>query len=160
MGVAGSGKSSVGRMLAEKLGVEYADGDDFHSARNIELMASGVALTDADRMPWLRSIGQGLGARAPAGGVVSCSALRRNYRNMLAQAAPTATFLQLTCSVDVLRRRLLDRVHFMPPSQLADQLATLEPLEADEPGIVLDCSLPPDEIVTAFLGGKLGRDRT
>jgi len=86
MGVAGSGKSSVGRMLAEKLGVEYADGDDFHSARNIELMASGVALTDADRMPWLRSIGQSLGAPAPAGGVVSCSALRRNYRNMLAQA--------------------------------------------------------------------------
>lgn len=151
MGVSGVGKSAVGRELASRYGVEYADGDDFHSADNIARMAAGTPLTDDDRGPWLARIGTWLADHEPGGGVVSCSALRRAYRDALVAAAPRTTFLHLSGDDDVVRSRMQHREHFMPSSLLASQEATLEPLEDDEPGWVLDITPSPAEIVEAFV---------
>jgi gluconokinase len=136
MGVSGSGKTVVGRALAARLGLPYADGDDFHSAANIAKMKSGLPLDDADRAPWLDAVGAWLAERD---GVVSCSALRRAYRDRLRCFAPQALFVQLNVDPRVLKERVEARQgHFMPSSLLGSQLATFEPLAPDEHGIILD----------------------
>jgi gluconokinase len=145
-GVAGSGKTTVARLLAQRLGVPFADGDDFHSASGIAKMSAGTPLDDADRRPWLESVGRWLHARdaAGTGAVVACSALRRHYRDVLRAACPGAFFLHLTADRDVLADRLGRRTgHFMPGSLLDSQLATLEPLEPDERGAELDATAAP-----------------
>lgn len=142
MGVTGCGKTSVGSALAELLDVEFADADAFHSAANVSKMAAGEPLTDDDRWVWLESIGQWLGVRADA--VVSCSALRRAYREALLVHAPDAVFVHLTAPQPVLAKRVRARSattnHFAGTSLLDSQFATLEPLGDDERGVTVDVS--------------------
>jgi len=148
MGVAGAGKSTVGRDLAAKLQLGYADGDDFHTLENIEKMAAGESLTDRDRQPWLARIADWLGARVDRGAVVSCSALRRSSRDRLRDGAPRAFFLHLAAPRAALMPRIDGRGdHFMPVRLLDSQLSTLEPLEADERGHTLDATDAPDHLV-------------
>ena len=153
MGISGSGKTTTGTALAQRLGVPYADGDAFHSAANIEKMLRGVPLEDGDRAPWLSAIADWLRQRRDeGGGVVSCSALRRGYRAVLTRVAPRALFLHLTGSAELIGERARARSqHFMPVSLLASQIAALEPLQPDEHGLVVDVSAPIEAIVEACL---------
>jgi gluconokinase len=138
MGVSGSGKSTVGGLLAERLGVTYAEADDFHPAANIAKMSAGRPLDDADRAPWLDVIAEWIAGRGARGGVVSCSALRRRYRDRLREAAPGLFFLHLDGSPALIASRLSARDrHFMPPGLLASQFEALEPLEPGEAGAVV-----------------------
>jgi gluconokinase len=131
MGVSGSGKTTVGQALAHRLGWEFIEGDDFHPPRNVALMASGVALTDEDREPWLLALRARMDEILASGGhaVVACSALRHSYRRVLAgRDAEAIRFVHLEVPEGELRRRLGSRAgHFMKPAMLASQLATLEP---------------------------------
>jgi len=141
MGVTGTGKSSVAKALQQRLGWFFAEGDDLHPAANVAKMAAGIPLEDADRWPWLEAIAEVTSAHAVRGEstIVTCSALRRAYRDRLRQAADGTVFVHLVGSPELLAERMADRKgHFMPASLLASQLATLEPLEADELGIVVD----------------------
>ena len=156
-GVSGVGKTAVGRALAARLGVPYADADDLHPPANVEKMRSGAPLTDDDRRPWLEGVGAWLADCTPTGGVMSCSALRRRYRDVLLAAAPTAVFLHLTADAEVLQARMTGRHHFMPPALLASQLETLEPLEADEPGTAVDADQPVEDVVAEFLRAGVRR---
>lgn len=147
MGVSGSGKSTVGARLAVDLGVEYAEGDDFHPAANVEKMAAGIPLDDADRAPWLDAVAAWMAERSGQGGVVSCSALKRAYRDRLRAAVPDAFFLHLAAPRDELAHRLASRRdHFMPLSLLDSQLAALEPLSGDERGETVDATRDPDAL--------------
>lgn len=153
MGVSAVGKTTVGELLAGRIGVEYADADAFHPQANIDKMSSGAPLTDDDRWPWLRAIGEWLRSHVATGGVVSCSALKRAYRDVLVAAEPSVRFLHLDGDPDVIRRRIAERKHhFMPPSLIDSQLDTLEPLQDDEPGTAYDLTKSPDAIVAEFLG--------
>jgi gluconokinase len=148
MGVSGAGKSTVGRAIADAMGWDFAEGDDFHPAANVEKMASGHPLTDDDRWPWLRTIGDWLSAHESAGtsAVVTCSALRRRYRDLLREGRPDVRFCHVEADSAVLQERLERRQgHYMPPSLLPSQLATLEPLEPDEPGVSVSVVGDPDE---------------
>lgn len=148
MGVAGTGKSTVGALLATRLGVPYADGDDFHPPANIEKMRAGTPLTDEDRWPWLDAIGTWAHRQeAEGGGVVSCSALKRVYRDRLRATAPGIVLVHLTGDRNLIEERMrLRQGHFMPTALLDSQFATLEPLQADEPGVAVDVSGEPEEI--------------
>ncbi|MCW2795503.1 gluconokinase [Nocardioides sp.] len=151
MGVSGSGKSTVGAALAQRLRVPFADADDFHPEANIAKMTRGEALDDRDRHPWLEIIGEWLAAH-PEGGVMSCSALKRRYRDQLRHHAPAAVFLLLEGGREVIERRQASRPgHFMPASLLSSQFATLEPLAPDENGIVIDVDQSVDAIVQGYL---------
>jgi gluconokinase len=148
MGVAGTGKTTVGRLLAEALGVPYAEADGFHPPANVAKMSAGIPLDDTDRAPWLDAIGAWAHRREGLGGVVSCSALKRVYRDRLRAAAPGIVFLHLTGDRALIGRRMAERAgHFMPVALLDSQFATLEPLEADEPGVSVDV-LPGPEAVS------------
>lgn len=141
MGVAGCGKSTVAEELKSRLGWELAEGDDFHPAANIAKMSSGTPLTDEDRWPWLDLIAAWTAEQDEAGRstIVTCSALRRVYRDRLRQAPGRTLFVHLVGSPELLEERLASRSgHFMPAALLPSQLATLEPLGADEQGVVLD----------------------
>jgi gluconokinase len=152
MGVAGSGKSAVGVLLAERLGVAYGEADEFHPPANVDKMASGQPLTDEDREPWLRAIGAWLHERREVGAVASCSALRHRYRDTLRSQAPSAVFLHLAGGHDLIARRMAAREgHFMPTSLLNSQFDTLEPLSEDETGVVIDVGRPVHAIVEEFL---------
>ncbi|MER5650265.1 gluconokinase [Streptosporangium sp. NPDC002524] len=152
MGVTGSGKTTVGAALSQRLRLPFADADDFHSEANVAKMSDGIPLDDEDRLPWLRSIGAWLAEHAATGGVASCSALKRSYRDILREAAPTVTFVHLHGDMDAVRRRVAGRAgHFMPASLVESQYKTLEPLEPDEQGIVLDFAKPVGELVDAYL---------
>lgn len=149
MGVSGSGKSTVGAALAQRLRVPFEDADDLHPSANIAKMSRGEALNDEDRYPWLELVGEWLAVHE-AGGVMSCSALKRRYRDQLRGHVSTLQFLLLEGSQDVIARRQASRPgHFMPSSLLASQFATLEPLAPDEAGIVIDVDQSVDEIVQA-----------
>ena len=140
MGVSGSGKSRVMASLAEILDWPNAEADTFHSAANVEKMRSGHALTDEDREPWLAAIAAWIGAQEAAGhhAIATCSALKRSYRDVLRRGHPSVWFVHLDPPRDVLERRVAYRKgHYMPASLLDSQLATLEPLGADEPGITI-----------------------
>lgn len=151
MGISGVGKSAVGHELADRLAIDYADGDDFHSEANIAKMSAGTPLTDDDRWPWLEDIGAWLAAHDADGGVISCSALKRVYRDVLTAAAPRTLFLHLTGDHELIKTRMDHREHFMPSSLLESQERTLEPLQDDERGWAFDITPPPDEIVDEFI---------
>ncbi|WP_367324302.1 gluconokinase [Streptomyces sp. HUAS ZL42] len=147
MGVAGTGKTTIGPLLAARLGVPYAEADDFHPPANIAKMSAGVPLDDADRWPWLDAIGAWAHGRAGLGGVVSCSALKRSYRDRLRAAAPGIVFVHLTGDRKLVADRMAHRRgHFMPHALLDSQFATLQPLGADEAGVAVDVSGSPQEI--------------
>lgn len=157
MGVSGSGKSTVGAALGQRLGVPFADADDFHPPENIAKMAAGHALDDTDRHPWLEAIGGWLADHDAAGGVISCSALKHVYRDQLRRHAPRSWFVHLDGTHDVIARRQASRPgHFMPASLLDSQFATLEPLTADEAGFVVDVDQSVDAIVDQVVA-ELGR---
>jgi gluconokinase len=152
MGVSGSGKSTVGAALAQRLRVPFGDADDFHPPANIEKMSAGHPLNDEDRFPWLEAIGDWLAARCEDGGVMSCSALKRKYRDQLRRHCPDVIFLHLAGTPEVIGRRQASRPgHFMPPSLLASQFETLEPLGTDERGVTIDVDQDIDAIVENFL---------
>ncbi|MFF8930816.1 gluconokinase [Streptomyces longwoodensis] len=147
MGVAGTGKTTIGPLLAARLGVPYAEGDDFHPRANIAKMTAGVPLDDEDRWPWLDAIGAWAHERAGLGGVVSCSALKRSYRDRLRAAAPGVVFVHLTGDRALIEDRMSHRQgHFMPTALLDSQFATLQPLGADEAGVDVDVAGGPEEI--------------
>lgn len=151
MGVSGSGKSTVGAALARRLRVPFADADDLHPEANVAKMSRGEPLDDHDRHPWLDVVGTWL-AEHPDGGVMSCSALKRSYRDQLRRHAPDVEFLLLTGDPDLIAQRQADRPgHFMPASLLTSQLATLEPLQPDEGGVVLDVAPGVDAIVQGYV---------
>lgn len=146
MGVSGSGKSTVGAALAQRLRVPYGDADDFHPPENIAKMTAGEALDDDDRRPWLEAIGRWLEEHDD--GVVTCSALKRAYRDLLREHRPDVLFVHLHGDREVIARRQATRPgHFMPASLLDSQFATLEPLEDDERGLVVDVGPPVDRVV-------------
>lgn len=147
MGVAGTGKTTIGPLLAARLGVPYAEGDDFHPQANIAKMSAGVPLEDADRWPWLDAIGSWAHDRAGLGGVVSCSALKRSYRDRLRAAAPGVVFVHLSGDRALIEDRMSHRQgHFMPTALLDSQFATLQPLGADEAGVTVSVAGTPEEI--------------
>jgi len=149
MGVSASGKSTMGRELAVRLGAAFLDADDFHSEANRRKMAAGIPLTDEDRGPWLDEVGRALAAAAPpAGAVLACSALRRAYRDRLRAAVPGVAFIHLAAPEGRLAERAERRKgHFMPASLLDSQYATLEPLQSDERGLTLDATAPVEGLV-------------
>jgi len=148
MGVSGSGKSTVGAALAQRLRVPYGDADDFHPPANIEKMSAGRPLDDDDRRPWLEAIGRWL--QEHDAGVVTCSALKRSYRDLLRESRPDVVFVHLHGDREVIARRQATRPgHFMPAALLDSQFDTLEPLEDDERGYVVDVGPSVDDIVEA-----------
>lgn len=156
MGVCGVGKTSVARALAETLPAQYVEADDFHSVENVEAMRAGTPLTDALRQPWLKAITAEINARhkAQPGGqvVLSCSALKRAYRDILRGSEGDIGFIHLTGERDLIAARLSSRAdHFLAPTLLDSQLLTLEPLEKDEQFIDIDVSRPLPEVVEAII---------
>ncbi len=150
MGVSGCGKSTVGRLIAEGLGVGYVEGDELHPAENVARMAAGIALTDDDRLGWLQALAERLAdARARDQGLVlSCSALKRSYRDILRGGAPDIRFVHLHGDRAVLAARMaLREDHYMPASLLDSQLATLEPPAPDEAALGFDIEQSPETIV-------------
>jgi gluconokinase len=154
MGVSGSGKTTVGTALAAQLGVDYAEADTFHPKANIDKMSSGVPLNDEDRQPWLEAIAGWIRDHQDSGGVVTSSALKYRYRDIL-RSGGDVWFLHLHGDRALLADRMKTRSgHFMPVSLLDSQLADLEPLRPNESGLVADIARTPEEIVdsarTAF----------
>ncbi len=150
MGVSGSGKTTVAQDLAERLGWRFTEGDDFHPQANVDKMAAGEPLDDDDREPWLEKIRDWLDEQAAQGehAVVTCSALRRPYRDLLRSGRARVVFLHLTGSRALLAERMGRRSgHFMPTSLLDSQLDTLEPLEDDEAGAEVGIDRTPEQIV-------------
>ena len=154
MGVSGAGKSAVGTLFAAALGVEFVEGDDFHPVESRACMAAGIPLTDQDRAPWLATLAGRLAAaeRLGVGLVVSCSALKRSYRDALRQGAGPVQFIHLRGPRSLFEQRLAGRTgHFMPKSLLDSQLdALVEPMD-DEGAWVLDIHQPPEALVIALL---------
>ena len=152
MGVSGTGKTTVGRLLADRLGVPYAEADVFHPPANVAKMSAGTPLDDGDRAPWLDAIGAWARGRAGRGGVVSCSALKRRYRDRLRAAAPGLFFLHLTGDRALVGARMrLRRGHFMPVALLESQFAALEPLEPDEAGAAVPVGSAPEAVAERSL---------
>lgn len=152
MGVSGAGKTTVGRALAERLGLAFQDADDLHPPANVAKMAAGTPLDDADREPWLAVVGEALAAAPEPGMVMACSALKRAYRDAIRARAGDARFVLLTAPAAVLRERIGHRTgHFMPAALLDSQLATLEPLGPGESGVTVDVSGMLDENVDAVV---------
>ncbi|WP_041652529.1 gluconokinase, GntK/IdnK-type [Pseudarthrobacter phenanthrenivorans] len=163
MGVSGCGKTTIGDLVARELGVPFLDGDSLHPVENVAKMAAGTPLTDEDRWPWLATVGGELANAGDGGMVLACSALRRSYRDAIRKQAPDTIFLHLHGSREVLTARTEGRTgHFMPPALLDSQLATLEPLEGDEAGVVVDIAAPVQQVVRDALTGitAVGRSRT
>ena len=151
MGVAGSGKTTVGAALAAELGHAFIDGDDLHPKANVEKMTRGEPLNDADRAPWLDAVGAALGDRAPA--LIACSALKRAYRARIAAAAGAPViFVYLDGSKELIGARMAARVgHFMPPALLDSQFAALEPPGADEGALIIGIDGCADAVLARAL---------
>lgn len=147
MGVSGSGKTTVGTALAARLGVAYAEADSFHPKANIDKMSSGIPLTDEDRRPWLEAIAGWIRDHQGSGGVVTSSALKYSYRDIL-RGGGDVWFLHLHGDRTLIAERMQTRSgHFMPVSLLDSQLRDLEPLRPDESGVAADIAKTPEEIV-------------
>jgi gluconokinase len=154
MGVSGSGKSTVAAGLVARLGWAFAEGDDFHPSANVEKMRAGHPLDDDDRWPWLRTLAAWIGEHEQAGRsvVVTCSALKRSYRDLLRDGHPSVWFAHVTADAELIRDRVEHRSgHYMPASLLGSQLATLQPLEQDEPGAEISGAGAPDVVVEKVL---------
>jgi gluconokinase len=154
MGVAGSGKSTVGAAFARALGVDFVEGDEYHPAENVERMASGIPLTDDDRAGWLRSLSARIREAKDAGTglVMTCSALKRSYRDILRSEARDLQFIFLRAPRAVIAARLAGRRgHFMPPTLSESQLATLEEPSPDEHAWVCDSSMSPQDLVAVLV---------
>lgn len=150
MGVSGCGKSEIGARLAARLGYRHIEGDSYHPARNIEKMGAGIALDDADREDWLKRLSAEIAQAKEEGRglVLSCSALKRKYRDLLRQGDPEVIFIHLSGERSLIEDRMRARPnHFMPVSLLDSQFRDLEPLDASEKGIAMDVRHPPDELV-------------
>jgi gluconokinase len=160
MGVSGCGKTTVGEGIAEVLGWRFAEGDAYHPRANIDKMASGEALTDEDRLPWLERLASWIGDQEAAGrsSVLSCSALKRSYRDLLRTGGSDVRFVHLHGERSILEERLSTRAgHFFPARLLDTQLATLEELGPDEAGVVVDLDLTPEDQIAqavAWLRGE------
>lgn len=153
-GVSGAGKSTVAEQLSGATGAALADGDHFHTPHAVAKMRSGTPLTDDDRAPWLTAVGVWIDQahRHQRNAVVSCSALRRVYRDALSRDRPWVRFCLLDVPVETLQARVSEREgHFMPASQLPSQLALLEPLAPDENGITVDGSASPQDVARTAL---------
>lgn len=149
MGVSGSGKTTVANGIAVATDFAFAEADEYHSETSVAKMAAGEPLTDEDRWPWLADLATWMAERAAEGvsTVMACSALRRSYRDVLRDGPPSVDFILVDGSAEVIRARMGAREgHYMPVTLLDSQIATLEPLEADESGLVLDVALAPDEL--------------
>lgn len=154
MGVSGAGKSTTGEALARHLGWPFTEGDAFHPAANVEKMHAGIPLNDADRDPWLHALADELGRFEARGqsSIMGCSSLKRAYRDILRRGAPRVRFLLVHGSREVLTARLANRQgHFFAPKLLDSQLTTLEPLQPDEDGKVIDMSLSIEDQVAEAL---------
>jgi gluconokinase len=155
MGVAGTGKTTVMAELAGRLGWAVAEGDDFHSPANVARMRAGQPLTDGDRLPWLQALAAWIGEREAAGesALVSCSALKRAYRDVLRAGHGSVWFVHLVAQPTTLASRLDSRRgHYMPSTLLASQLAALEQLAADEPGVAVSSDGSLEVVVEEILG--------
>jgi gluconokinase len=154
MGVSGSGKTTIGALLARRLGWDFAEGDSFHPAANVQKMRTEIALTDEDRRPWLRAIAAWIDATRAAGGhgVVACSALKRSYRDVLLNGRDDVRLVYLAADPDIVRRRMSARQgHFMPVSLLQSQLDTLEEPHAEENPIVVSVAAEPHAIASQVI---------
>ena len=154
MGVSGSGKTTLARGLADRLGWQFLEGDELHPEANVAKMSAGTPLTDEDRQPWLARLGAWLDERAAAGenAVVTCSALKRRYRDVLAEGRPGVRFCHVQAAPDLIRRRVEQRSdHYMPASLLPSQLQTLEPLAPEEPGFVVRAEGEPEQVLAQAL---------
>jgi len=163
MGVSGCGKSTIGAALAARLGLRFIEGDAFHPARNVAKMSAGLPLDDHDRADWLHALSAEIAAARHAGSglVLSCSALKRRYRDLLRQADPALRFAHLQGPREVIAERMARRSgHYMPPALLDSQLRDLEPLQDDEAGLRLDLGLPPQTLVDHITFGKHRNDNT
>jgi gluconokinase len=156
MGVSGAGKTTIGAVLAGRLGWPFVDGDDLHPLANRRKMAAGAPLDDGDRAPWLEEIARQLSLwrAAGCGGVIACSALKRSYREKIADYNTDVLFVYLKAADELLAARLAARRgHFMPTSLLASQLATLEEPGPDEPAVTVDAALRPERIIDTIIAG-------
>ena len=154
MGVSGSGKTMVGSALAQRLRVPFVDADSLHPPANVAKMSAGQPLGDDDRYPWLERVGEWLAGHR-AGGVASCSALKRAYRDQLRAHCPRVEFLYLRGSPETIGARLAARSdHFMPAALLRSQFDALQPLGVDEPGVTVDIDHDVDTIIDIFLAGE------
>jgi gluconokinase len=154
MGVSGSGKSTVGRLLAERLGREYAEADDFHPEGNLAKMAAGQPLDDADRWPWLHTIAAWIDERHATGrpAVITCSALKRSYRELLTAGRPAVRLVYLRGSRELIAARLAERTgHFFPQKLLDSQFDALEEPGTDEAPVVVEVEVGPERIVRQVL---------
>ncbi|MFE1442240.1 gluconokinase [Streptomyces sp. NPDC058739] len=158
MGVSASGKSTVAARLARRLGVPFMEGDDLHPAANRAKMASGRPLDDSDRGPWLAALAEWVRAAAgDRGGVLSCSALKRAYRDRLRDTGANLYFVHLALDHRLAAQRIARRQgHFMPPALLDSQYAILQPLQPDEPGVTVDGSGSPEQILTLVVRDLAG----
>ncbi|CAD6008375.1 gluconokinase [Agreia sp. COWG] len=151
-GVSGSGKSTVGALLAQRLELPFIDADSLHPEANVTKMAAGLPLTDIDREPWLVRVGEVLSEHDGSGLVLACSALRRRYRDTIRSVEPSTIFITLSGSRELIAARMNARTdHFMPASLLDSQLAAFEPLGPGESGVDIDVDAPADDIVAAAL---------
>ncbi|WP_432477161.1 gluconokinase [Nocardioides sp. GXQ0305] len=153
MGVSGSGKSTAARAVQQRLGWDFAEGDDFHPAANVEKMSAGRPLSDEDRLPWLELLVAWTREHDAAGRptLMTCSALRRSYRDLLRRGGERTFFVHLHGDKGLMLERMGGRDHFMPPSLLESQLDTLEMLGPDEAGLVVDPADPPEQITDDVL---------
>ena len=164
MGVSGCGKSTFSQAIGDALGLQVADGDDFHAPQSVAKMQAGVALDDADRWPWLDRIAaylaQGLDANAvDAGRVIACSALKQSYRNRIRNTLPSVRFVFLDGDAELIKRRMGQRTgHFMPPGLLDDQLRTLQRPGANETDVItVNMAQPIAQMVTQAMVALLSK---